>query len=197
MIKGVKFWNARDCYFVQTNNPTEEILRKRSDGVWLVSCGPSAAITCIAAMGFDVEVKTPGDYKPQSEEVLMDFFNDPRNYPALQKVRPETPPDMWHGNEIPQFYPVAVQSVFGVKARFEWTAPFEKVIAELQAGKAVQLCLKKPGHYIAAVAYDDERDEIIFNDPWPGRFKDGNGFNRRLKRVDFSNVKPFRIVYEA
>lgn len=197
MIKGVKFWNARDCYFVQTNNPTEEILRKRSDGVWLVSCGPSVAITCIAAMGFDVEVKTPGDYKPQSEEVLMDFFNDPRNYPALQKVRPETPPDMWHGNEIPQFYPVAVQSVFGVKARFEWTAPFEKVIAELQAGKAVQLCLKKPGHYIAAVAYDDERDEIIFNDPWPGRFKDGNGFNRRLKRVDFSNVKPFRIVYEA
>lgn len=197
MIKGVKFWNARDCYFVQTNNPTEEILRKRSDGVWLVSCGPSAAITCIAAMGFDVEVKTPGDYKPQSEEVLMDFFNDPRNYPALQKVRPETPPDMWHGNEIPQFYPVAVQSVFGVKARFEWTAPFEKVIAELQAGKAVQLCLKNPGHYIAAVAYDDERDEIIFNDPWPGRFKDGNGFNRRLKRVDFSNVKPFRIVYEA
>ena len=197
MIKGVKFWNARDCYFVQTNNPTEEILRKRSDGVWLVSCGPSAAITCIAAMGFDVEVKTPGDYKPQSEEVLMDFFNDPRNYPALQKVRPETPPDMWHGNEIPQFYPVAVQSVFGVKARFEWTAPFEKVIAELQAGKAVQLCLKNPGHYIAAVAYDDERNEVIFNDPWPRRFKDGNGFNRRLSKADFSNIKPFRIVYDA
>lgn len=197
MIKGVKFWNARECYFVQTNNPTEEILRKRSDGVWLVSCGPSAAVTCIAAMGFDASIKTPGGYAPQSEEVLMDFFNDPRNYSKLKAARPETPPDMWHGNEIPQFYPVAVQSVFGVKARFEWTAPFETVIAELQAGKAVQLCLKKPGHYIAAVAYDDERDEIIFNDPWPGRFKDGNGFNRRLKRVDFSNVKPFRIVYEA
>ena len=197
MIKGVKFWSDRDCYFVQTNNPTEEILRKRSDGIWLVSCGPSAAVTCIAAMGFDVEVKTQGGYKPQSEEVLMDFFNDPRNYSQLKAARPETPPDMWHGNEIPQFYPVAVQSVFGIKARFEWTAPFEKVIAELQVGKAVQLCLKNPGHYIAAVAYDDERDEIIFNDPWPGRFKDGNGFNRRLKRVDFSNVKPFRIVYEA
>ena len=197
MIKGVQFWNDRACYFVQSNNPTEEILRKRSDGIWLVSCGPSAAVTCIAAMGFDVEVKTPGGYKPQSEEVLMDFFNAPRNYSQLKAARPETPPDMWHGNEIPQFYPVAVQSVFGIKARFEWTAPFEKVIAELQAGKAAQLCLKNPGHYIAAVAYDDERDEIIFNDPWPGRFKDGNGFNRRLKRVDFSNVKPFRIVYEA
>ncbi|MFC1238402.1 C39 family peptidase [Treponema vincentii] len=197
MIKGVKFWNARECYFVQTNNPTEEILRKRSDGVWLVSCGPSAAVTCIAAMGFDVSIKTPGGYAPQSEEVLMDFFNDPRNYSELKAARPETPPDMWHGNEIPQFYPVAVKSVFGVKACFEWTAPFETVIAELQAGKAVQLCLKKPGHYIAAVAYDDVSDEVIFNDPLPGRFKDGNGFNRRLKRADFSNVKPFRIVYEA
>ena len=197
MIKGVKFWSDRDCYFVQPNKPTEEILRKRSDGVWLVSCGPSAAVTCIAAMGFDVEVKTPGGYKPQSEEVLMDFFNDPRNYPALQKVRPETPPDVWHGNEVPQFYPVAVTAVFGVKARFEWGAVFETVASELQNGKAVQLCLKKPGHYIAAVAYDDERNEVIFNDPWPRRFKDGNGFNRRLSKADFSNVKPFRIVYDA
>lgn len=196
MIKGVKFWNDRDCYFVQTNNPTEEILRKgRNDGVWLVSCGPSAAVTCIAAMGFDVEVKTPGGYKPQSEEVLMDFFNDPRNYPQLKAARPETPPDMWHGNEIPQFYPVAVPAVFGVKACFVWKAPFDTVAAELQAGKAVQLCLKKPGHYIAAVAYDDERDEIIFNDPWPNRFKDKKGFNRRMGRADFNNVKPFRIVY--
>jgi len=197
MIKGVKFWSYRDCYFVQTNNPTEEILRKSSDGVWLVSCGPSAAVTCIAAMGFDVEVKTPGGYKPQSEEVLMDFFNDPRNYPALQKVRPETPPDVWHGNEVPQFYPVAVTAVFGVKARFERGAVFETVASELQNGKAVQLCLKKPGHYIAAVAYDDVADEVIFNDPWPRRFKDGNGFNRRLSKADFSNVKPFRIVYDA
>jgi hypothetical protein len=32
MIKGVKFWNDRDRYYTQTNNPTEEILRKRSDG---------------------------------------------------------------------------------------------------------------------------------------------------------------------
>ncbi|MDR0556333.1 MAG: hypothetical protein LBG43_00460 [Treponema sp.] len=116
MVKGVKFWNDKDCYYTQSNNPTEEILRKRSDGPWLVSCGPSAAVACIAAMGFDVEVKTPGKYKPQSEEVLMDFFNDPRNYAALAAARPDTPPDVWHGNEVPQFYPVAVNAVFGVKA---------------------------------------------------------------------------------
>jgi hypothetical protein len=196
MIKGVQFWNDRDCYYTQTNNPTEEILRKRSDGSWLVSCGPSAAVTCIAAMGFNVCCGCPGDYMPQSEEVLMDFFNDPRNYAALKAARPDTPPDVWHGNEVPQFYPVAVKAVFGVAARFEWGAGFDTIAAELQSGKAVQLCLVKPGHYIAAVAFDSGAREIIFNDPWPGRFEDGNGFNRRMGEAECkANLKPFRIVY--
>jgi hypothetical protein len=196
MIKGVLFWNDRDCYYTQTNNPTEEMLRKRADGEWLVSCGPSAAVTCIASMGFTVHCGCPGEYVPQSDEVLMDFFNDPRNYAALKVVRHETPPDMWHGNEVPQFYPVAVKAVFGVTARFEWSTGFDRIAAELQSGKAVQLCLVKPGHYIAAAAYDDGAREIIFNDPWPGRFSDRNGFNRGMGEAECKgNVKPFRIVY--
>jgi hypothetical protein len=190
MIQGVKFWNERDCYYTQMNNPTEEILRKRSDGNWLVSCGPSAAVTCIAAMGYDVGCECPGAYRPQSEEVLMDYFNDPRNYGILKAVRPDTPPDVWHGNEVPQFYPVAVKAVFGVWAVFRWGAGFDEVASELRAGKAVQLCLVKPGHYIAAVAVDVGAREIIYNDPYPLRFADGNGFNRRMGEGDFKNVKP-------
>jgi hypothetical protein len=196
MIKGVKLWYDRNRYYTQTNNPTEEVLRKRSDGLWLVSCGPTAAVGCLAAMGFDVECSCPGSYRPQSEEVLMDFFNDPRNYPALKAVRPDTPPDQWHGNEVPQFYPPAVEAVFRVKAVFEFGADFGQTAAYLREGRAVQLCLVKPGHYIAAVAFDEETREIIFNDPWPGRFQDGNGFNRRLGDAEYKvNVKPFRIVY--
>jgi hypothetical protein len=196
MIKGVKFWNVRDCYYVQTNNPTEEILRKRSDKGWLVSCGPTAALCCIAAMGYDTEVRCPGTYRPQGEEVLMDFFNDPRNYGLLKRVRPDTPPDVWHGNEVPQFYPAAVQAVFGVKAEFLWGNNFDQIASFLVQGNAVQLCLVKPGHYIAAAAYDEEKGEIIYNDPWPGRFADGNGFNRRLGEAECkANVKPFFIVY--
>jgi hypothetical protein len=198
VIKGVKFWNDKDCYYAQTNNHTEEILRKRSDKDWLVSCGPSAAVTCIAAMGYNVFCGCPGEYVPQSEEVLMDFFNDPRNYETLQRARPDTPPDVWHGNEVPQFYPAAVHAVFGVQARFFWGHDFAAITGFLSEAKAVQLCLIKPGHYIAAVAYDDEADEIIFNDPWPGRFTDNNGFNRRMGREEFKlNVKPYFIVYGA
>jgi hypothetical protein len=196
MIKGTQFWHDKEFYYTQTNNPTEEILRKRSDGGWLVSCGPSAAVCCMASMGFDVDVRCPGSYLPQPEEVLMDFFNDPRNYDALKRARPDTPPDVWHGNEVPQFYPVATPAVFGIKSIFLWGNDFDKVVSYLAKGNAVQLCLVKPGHYIAAVAYDDEKQEIIFNDPWPARFPDKNGFNRRMGRAEFkANVKPFFIVF--
>jgi hypothetical protein len=147
-------------------------------------------------MGCNVSCGCPGKYIPQSEEILMDFFNDPRNYAVLKAARPDTPPDVWHGNEVPQFYPVAVQAVFGVPAVFLWGNDFDHAAADLVQGRAVQLCLVKPGHYIAAVAYDDEKQEIIYNDPWPGRFPDGNGFNRRMGRDEWkANVKPYRIVY--
>jgi hypothetical protein len=147
-------------------------------------------------MGHKVAIHCPGSYRPQSEEVLMDFFNDPRNYEALRKARPDTPPEKWHGNEVPQFYPVAVPAVFGVKAEFMFGNSFDKIATFLQSGRAVQLCLVTPGHYIAAVAYDSETREIIFNDPWPGRFSDGNGFNRRMGEAEVkANVKTFMIVF--
>jgi hypothetical protein len=195
MIRGVKYWQDRQRYYTQTNNPTEETLRKRADGNWLVSCGPTAAVSCLASMGFEVEAKCPGTYRPQPEEILMGYMNDPRNYDALKKARPEIPRS-YHGNEIAQYYPVAVPAVFGVKCSFAFGGDFRTVASLVQSGKAVQVCLVKPGHYIAVVAYDDAARELIYNDPYPGRFKDGNGFNRHMGEAEFrSNVKSYRIVY--
>jgi hypothetical protein len=102
----------------------------------------------------------------------------------------------YHGNEIAQYYTVAVPAVFGVSCSFAFGGDFRAVAPLVQNGKAVQVCLIKPGHYIAVVAYDDVARELIYNDPWPGRFKDGNGFNRRMGESEFkSNVKSYRIVY--
>jgi len=147
-------------------------------------------------MGHDVTITCPGNYKPQAEEVLMDFFNDPRNYQRLAAVRPATHPGAWHGNEVPQFYPMAVREVFGVAAEFRWVHIIDDVTSLLRQGKAVQSCLKEPGHYIAVVAWDENTQELIFNDPWPTRFPDGNGFNQRMDEREYNrNVKPFAIVY--
>jgi hypothetical protein len=147
-------------------------------------------------MGRDIRCGCPGRYQPQPEEVLMDYFNDPRNYEALKKARPEIDPRSYHGNEIAQYYTVAVPAVFGVKCSFVFGGKFGEVASLVQSGKAAQVCLVKPGHYIAVVAYDDAARQLIYNDPWPGRFKDGNGFNRRMSEAEFgSNVKSYRLVY--
>lgn len=194
MISGAKFWNDRDTFYIQTNNPTEQLLKKREKGGWLESCGPTAAVNCLAARGENLEIKTPGSYRPQPEEVLLDYFNDPRNKSALEGARildGEIP-----GNRVPQFYPIAVFEVFDVKARFCWRLSFSIVAGHIIHGSPVQICLKRPRHYIAVVAYDIVKNELIYNDSWPDRFPDKEGFNRRMTEAEFSsNVESFFIVY--
>lgn len=196
MIYGAQYWNDKNKYYIQNNNPTEELLDKVEGESWLQSCGPTAAINCLSSLGYDLKIKCPGIYEPQPEEVLMDFFNDFVNFEELKKIRHDVDPDELPGNRIPQWYPYAVSQVFGASAVFVWMNDMGRIIISLKKKRAVQLCLKKPGHYIAAVAYDDIKNEIIYNDPWPDRFKDGNGFNKRMNKNEFDeNVKDFCIIY--
>lgn len=195
MIRGAPHWNDRNYYYVQTNNPTETILKKIRFDDWLESCGPTAAVNCIAALGYDVLITCPGEYRPQPEEVLTDFFNDPVNAQKLKQIR-----DIDYAylpkNRVPQLYPYAIEKVFDVPSFFKWTNDFSDIADCFYVGKTVQLCLENPGHYIAVVAYDEDSDELIYNDSWPDRFKDGNGFNRRLSQAEHkNNVKPYAVIY--
>jgi hypothetical protein len=83
-------------------------------------------------------MKCPGTYCPQPEEVLMDYFNDPRNYDVLKRAHPEIDPHAYHGNEIAQYYTVAVPAVFGVKCSFAFGSRFSEIASLVQSGKAVQ-----------------------------------------------------------
>ena len=194
---GAKYWNDGARFYTQENNPTEAYNKARlASGAkyWLETCGPTAAVNCLAAMGKNIAIICPGLYLPQPEEVLMDYMNDPRNSDKFKGVRdlgkdakriPE--------NQVPQYYPLSVYEVFGVRARFEWGADWNQVTKELDRGRAVQVALKIPGHYISVVAYDsDKRDKIFYNDSWGSRFHDGKGgHNRSMDRLGFSNnVQP-------
>ena len=195
MITGTKKWNKLEVFYIQDNNPTEAFLKATlgSRDEWLESCGPTAACNCLAAMGHNLKVVCPGDYKPQPEELLMDYFNDPRNKADLDMVRvvdadiPE--------NRVPQYYPMGVRKVFKAKAKFMWGLSFIDVTTYVTKGFAVQICLKKPGHYLAVVAYDDEKVELVYNDSWNRR--DGkSGWLRRMGRTEFrDNVQTYFIVY--
>jgi len=196
MIKGARLWADRDTYYSQQNNPTEELLRKRVEQSRLESCGPTASVNCLAVLGYDLRVLCPGPYRPQPEEILMDWFQDPRNYERLAATRQDINPLQTPGNRVAQYYPPAVADVFSAHADFAWINRFALLAEYLCKGYALQICLRNPGHYIAAVAYDEETEEVIYRDPWPDRLPDHNGFNRRLGVDEYiRNVKGYAIIY--
>ena len=191
MIVGAKYWDDKDKWYVQTNNPSEELLRKINKKDFLETCGPSAGVNCAAALGFILEIKCPGKYKPQPEEVLSDWFNDPRNYKILEKARPNLDPRDIPGGRVPQYYPAAMRDVFNIDCEFIWLTNHFQLMDYFKAGCSIQLCLKSPSHYIAAVAYDLNTSEIIFNDSWPR----GNiGFNSRMSGIE--NLNNYAIIYQ-
>lgn len=199
VIRGTSCWADAYAYHSQENNPTEAYNKARlasHASYWLETCGPTSAVNCLAAMGKRLLIICPGVYSPQPEEVLMDYMNDPRNGEKLRKVRdlgdlniPE--------NQVPQYYPLAVYEVFRVRGRFEWGAKWDQVTKELDRMRAVQICLKSPSHYIAVVAYDQSKKELIYHDSWGARFGDGKGgFARRMTESELNtNVQPYRITY--
>lgn len=196
MIKGARYWNDPNTYYSQENNPTEQFLVKIRTNGWLYSCGPTAAVTCLAALGYSLKIECPGEYYPQPEEVLMDYFNDPKNFEKLKQIR-DLDYSVIPMNEVPQLYPTAVMDVFCAHGQFDWIGTFAAIAGIVEEGKAVQICFESPGHYVAVVAYDEETDELIYDDPWPSRFPDRNGFNRRLSRAEHTdNVKPYAITYK-
>jgi len=197
-----EYGNDPDIYITQTNNPTETLLGKirlHTPGLTaLQSCGPSSAAMAIAAIhGYDfLKITTPGGYEPQPEEVLMDFFNDPRNKEEFIKIRSNFNTDRINFNEVPQYYPFAVSQVFGVKASFEWGAKFDQIYKDIEKGYSTQIALKNPGHYVTIVGCNNENKSIIYHDPWPQRFADNNGYKRIMSFDELkNNVKPYRVVY--
>ena len=192
-----KWWDDRDRYYSQENNPTEAYNKARLEmraTHWLETCGPTAAVNCMSSLGKNLTISCPGRYSPQPEEVLMDYFNDPRNEVTLQSIRDlgergRSIPE----NQVPQYYPVGVREVFGVSALFCWGASRRDITSALDRGCAVQLCLVNPGHYIAVVAYTD--DFLVYHDSWGSQYPDG-GFARKLTYQDLKeNIQPYRIVY--
>ena len=200
MIKGTKYWEADDRYYSQENNPTEAYNRARvAEGAKhiLETCGPTMAVNCIAAMHSPevLAVTCAGSYKPQPEEVLMDYFNDPRNSAVLRSIQnlPESVPE----NRAAQLYPRAVMDVFGVPAVVKWSARWEHITGDLSNGYAVGLCMEEPGHYIAVIAFDDANRELIYHDSWGNRpgLRNGGKHERMSLHELQTNIKPFRIVF--
>jgi len=184
---GARYAQDRSKYYVQTNNPTEAVLKVYGKGSWLVSCGPTAMVNCLAAVGYEVEIPPVGKYRPQPEEIVFDYLNDPRTLPELQAIRPLSLTEMGIGaQEVPQYYPHAAAQLFEATGIFIERIVPDDLFQCLSSGGAAQVSVH-PGHYISIVAYvgtgDDQK--FIFHDPWPQRIG-GNGFCRTMTMSDWA-----------
>lgn len=195
MITGTKYWNNKDCYSIQDNNVFEECFKKKKTSGFLEDCGPTSAVNAIKAMQGPDFFNTfkIGEFTPQPEDLLTLFFNDFRNYPDFKKIRSDVNPSSTMCNRIPQFYPFAVKQLFNITCEFKWEKNWDKLKEYLKEGKAVEIC--QPGHFVTIVAYDEDTDEMIFNDPWAGHYAT-SGFNRRYSKTAFlEEVLSFIILF--
>lgn len=202
MIQTIKWLDRDNAYYTQENNPMEQMLKKRfaAMGVqkgWLETCGPTAAVNCLASIGRNVAMKSLGTYAPQPEQVLADWFNDPANYAKMRQAWGQENPELVPGNEIAQWYPIAIKEVFGVDCcTFVGALTKQQTIEYLSKGCSIQVNLVNPGHFICVGAYDPAADTFYQKDSWSGRWTDGNGFNRALTAAEFeTNTKPKFNVY--
>ena len=63
-------------------------------------------------------------------------------------------------------------------------------------GRAVQACLRDPGHFIAIVAADEAQCQFIIKDSWGSRWPQGESFCQRMPWPEFdTNIKPVNGVY--
>lgn len=187
-----------DAYYSQTNNVVETILAKTGANRKLETCGPTAVVILLDALGRLEQIDTPGGWDMQPEDVLACWFNDPRNYPAMRAIRGDVDPASIMGNEVPQWYEAAVPAVFGVRAQFISIIGPATIKSALEKGRGILATLIKPGHYIAIVGYDTDTREVIYHDPWPGnpwpaRYVGKPGRLRRLTVEEQANLKPYRV----
>jgi hypothetical protein len=202
MINGADHWDDHSAYYVQSNNAVERILSRYGADVSTVTCGPSAAVNCLAAMGHNVETATPSGWQPQPEDVLTLWFHDPRNWAQLARVRTETDPakSKHSPHEVPQYYPAAVRGVFGVRADFEWGMDFDKVAEYVRNGLAVMLNHKpdrsRSGHFVAIVAHDNKADDLIYHDSWPEGIPGHDGWAVRIARDRFNEFERYGVIFK-
>lgn len=179
---------------IQNDNAIDEYNRKtiKENPEWyLESCGVSACITCINYLieGQLSDIKV-GNGVITPEDVLWCWMNNKNNYDLMRESRP-LDLNYFVPNRVPQYYPIAVKTLFNIKAEFIYDN-FNRVIDEIKKGNTIQLCLIKPGHYISAVNYNKEKDEIICKDP---NIKNNGKFDRINREVYKNNVKPYIIIY--
>ncbi len=208
MIQGALNWKDRNALYDQTNNAWETA----EPGLDQCNCSMDAIARAALVKDYESFLQSKNVYgglwHEQPEDSIANFYRDPRNRKLLQSIRMLDiggGPGQVRPERVPQYRPAAMKAIFNIEAQFFMEGgTFERVAKLVWEGNVVGLCLKNPGHYICAVAFDDQTRQIAFKDPWPGDPWPGTKTdpsipdqdnNKWMSAVDFRNVEPWYILY--
>jgi hypothetical protein len=182
-----KILSSRSSYNNQMNDATVNFAKRYGPKSRMVSCGPNSLAGGLEVAGWPLDVFTKGAQIP---DILMMIFNNPHNEDDFIKVR-DLDFDRYPPNEVPQLYPLVTKIIYGKEAcRFEWNIEFNVIKENIDRGQPLILCGNFPagGHYVLCVGYDDEKQTVIFDDPYPVQWPDGNGFNREMSWNEMERI---------
>jgi hypothetical protein len=198
-IYGAKNWNlkARDgssIFFAQTRSCFEHVLyadhiAQYSDGDFvkaLETCSMHSAVNallaCFPGDPESIVVGPPGgSAQIRLPDYLMAYVNTPSHFQEFSTILPGVDLSKVEVNEYRQIIPYAMRQVFGSPAVAVQGHTKDSVIGLLKQGKALEVGLVHPKHFVAILAYDDQSDEFIYCDPDDRRHPDGNWQNARCK----------------
>ncbi len=190
-----KVLGTRKQLYTQENNAQvllfDDYFKKKK----YIACAPTSC-----AMGFDIagrsmNVFTAGE---QPEDSILMILHNPSNLKALKEIR-KLDYDQYPPNEVPQLYDFVGKILYGTEAcKFKWGLTFNIIKSNIDNGIPMMILVQFPvgGHYDLIVGYDDLKKIIIYNDPYPKRWNDKNGYNREMDLAYFKeNVNRWRVDF--
>lgn len=194
IIVGAKYWNAKaedpdnDYYSIQSNNAGHQIINKVMNGPvkrweW---CGPESLGNIggvLRGWKWMVNHCKVGDADIQFGDHAMNYFHDPKRYPAFTEVVPGPDWESDWPNRYIELYSMAGWDLLHLYSEVEYSPQVFHIKTHLQKGGAVLICLLRPGHYRTVKAYDCKNDMFICDDPWPEGFG-GNGYSIKMSHTE-------------
>jgi hypothetical protein len=192
MIHGVKNWN-KPIRYSQNNNAIERILKLRflektgSSIGYLESCSASSFCTILEGIGAisPEELPTYNGLAIQPEDFFMCLVNDPNNDDLFNQS------NILHNRDLHTWERVAKQ--LKLSTEYLRLPSFSQLCDHILSGHGC--ILQMPGHYVAAIAYDDTKIEILYHDPWDGNPLNKNKGNKeRLSNKAFGTIGVARAL---
>lgn len=189
-----KLLGNKSQYNDQTNDALVEFTKDYTDKKKIVSCFCNSFADALET-GHYPNVFTPGAQIP---DILMMIMHNNKNLKLFLEAR-DINTDEYPPNEIPQFYPVLADILFGKgnhNITFGWGLSYGTIRQHILENAVVIGGGKFPcgGHIVPFKGFNDDRHTLNYNDSYPANYANRKGYNRIMDQEMFKIMSSWKVV---